>query len=80
MIARMVIAMARLVDMPQIMKQIMVLVRPINITGLRPILSDNLPQGTAVKLWESENMDPVMPAHFATWFFSTPKLWIISGR
>ena len=78
--ARMVMAMGKLVDMPQKKKQIMVLARPVRMTGLRPNLSDALPQATAVRLWETEKMAPVRPAHLATSSFSTPKLAIISGR
>lgn len=80
MMARTVMAMGRLVDMPQARKQIMVLMRPIKMMGLRPILSEALPHGTAVMLCETEKMAPVRPAHFATSFLSTPKLLIISGR
>lgn len=80
MMARMMMAMGRLVDMPQMRKQIMVLARPQRIIGLRPNLSDALPHATAVKLCETEKMAPVKPAHLATSFFSTPKLAIISGR
>jgi hypothetical protein len=50
MIALTMIAMVRLVDIPQMQKHTIVLRRPINIMGFRPNLSDALPQGTAVKL------------------------------
>ena len=80
MIARTVMAMERLVDMPQARKHTMVLSKPTKMMGFRPILSEALPHGTAVILCETENMAPVKPAHFATSFSSTPKLLIISGR
>lgn len=73
-------AIGRLVDTPQIIKQIMVLASPTKITGLRPNLSDALPHGTAVMLCDKEKTEPVMPAHRATSVFSTPKLCIISGK
>ena len=73
-------AMGRLVDMPHTRKQIMVQARPQRMMGLRPNLSDALPQATAVRLWEMEKMAPVKPAHLATSVWSTPKLAIISGR
>lgn len=66
--------------MPHITKHVMVLARPIRMVGFRPILSDALPQATAVQLCVIEKMAPVKPAHLATSFFSTPKLAIISGR
>jgi hypothetical protein len=80
MIALTAMAIGRLVDKPQMTKQIMVLVRPIRMIGFRPNLSENLPHGTAVRLCDIEKTAPVRPAHFATAFFSTPKLWIISGK
>jgi hypothetical protein len=73
-------AMKRLVETPQIMKQIMVLNNPIRMIGFLPNLSDALPHATAVILCDIEKMAPVKPAHLATSFFSTPKLAIISGR
>jgi hypothetical protein len=73
-------AMARLVEQPQTRKQVMVQSSPIMMTGFLPTLSEARPQGTAVKLWASEKTALVAPAHFATSFFSTPKLAIISGR
>lgn len=57
----------------------MVSVRPANIVGLRPNLSEARPQMTAVRHWESEKTAEVIPAHLATSFFSMPKLSIISG-
>lgn len=80
MMNRTVMAMVRLVDRPHKMKQIMVLVIPRRMIGLRPNRSDALPQGTAAMLCATEKMDPVKPAHFATSFFGTPKFLIISGR
>lgn len=80
MTALTVMAIVRLVDRPQMTIQIMVLKRPTNITGLRPNLSDAFPHGTAAMLCVTENTAPVMPAHLATSFLSTPKLWIISGK
>ncbi len=78
--ARTAMAIGRLVDTPQKTKHIMVHTRPMRIVGLRPMLSDAQPQGTAVTLWHIEKTAPVMPAHWATSSFSTPKPWIISGR
>ena len=80
MIARTIIAMVKLVDIPHVTKQHMVAKRPARMTGFRPNLSDALPQATAVVLCDIEKAALVMPAHFATLFFSTPKLLIISGR
>lgn len=76
----MVMAIGRLVDIPHVMKHNIVLTRPIRMVGLRPKLSDAHPQGTAVMLWQTENVAPTKPAHRATLSFSTPKLLIISGR
>jgi len=76
----MAMAMGRLVDIPHIKKQHMVLARPMRMIGFRPTLSEAFPHGTAVRLWEIENTAPVIPAHLATSFFSMPKLEIISGR
>lgn len=78
--ARTVKAIHKLVETPHIMKQIMVLIRPIKMIGFLPNLSDAFPHGTAVRLCDIEKMAPVMPAHLAISFFSTPKLAIISGR
>ncbi|KAK1238315.1 hypothetical protein MKX07_006461 [Trichoderma sp. CBMAI-0711] len=72
--------MARLVDMPHTMKQIMVLRSPRMSTGFLPKVSDALPQGTAVMLWQTEKTEDVTPAHFATSSRLTPKPRIISGR
>jgi hypothetical protein len=73
-------AMGRLVDTPHIKKQIMVDRRPMMMVHFRPIESEARPQGTAVRLWEKEKTAEVMPAHFATWLSSIPKLLIISGK
>lgn len=73
-------AMNKLVDEPQMMKQIMVLIKPMMMVGFRPIVSDVQPHGTAVKLWATEKTALVMPAHLATSSLGTPKLLIISGR
>jgi hypothetical protein len=73
------IAMGRVVDIPQINVEIMVQVRPTKIAGFRPNISDALPQRIAVVHCEREKTAEVMPAHFATSFFFTPKLSIISG-
>lgn len=75
-----VMAMARLDAVPHITKQIMVEVSPINMVGLRPILSDSRPHGTAKRLCETEKVEPTRPAHLATLFCGIPKLLIISGR
>ena len=80
MIALTVIAIVKLVDIPQKKKHVMLLRRPRSMTGFRPNLSDALPQGTAVTLWATEKTEPVKPAHFATSCLGTPKLLIISGR
>jgi hypothetical protein len=55
--------MKRLVETPHIMKQIMVLNRPIRMIGFLPNLSDAFPHGTAVILCDIEKTAPVMPAH-----------------
>lgn len=73
-------AIGRLVDIPQIMKHIIVLISPRHMVGFRPIVSDAFPHGTAVKLCDNEKTAPVKPAHLATLSFGTPKLSIISGR
>ena len=80
MMARTLIAMAKLLDMPHITKHIMVLSRPTRMTGFRPKRSDARPQGTAVMLCDMEKTAPVKPAHRATSSLGTPKLRIISGR
>jgi hypothetical protein len=80
MMARTAMAMGKLVDIPQIRKQIMVLNKPRRMMGFRPKRSDARPHGTAVILCDMEKTAPVRPAHFATWSLSTPKLRIISGR
>lgn len=80
MIALTTMAIVKLVDIPHITKQTIVLNRPVNMTGFRPNLSDAFPHGTAAILCAIENTAPVRPAHLATSFFSTPKLCIISGR
>src|SRR6187402_1119825 len=77
--ARARIAMGRLVDIPHSIQDIIVNVRPIKTVGLRPNLSEALPHIIAVRHCERENEAEVMPAHFATFFLSTPKLSIISG-
>lgn len=73
-------ACTRLVDVPQRMKQNMTLIRPIRMVGLRPILSESRPHGTAHRLCDTEKVDPTRPAHFATLLSGMPKLLIISGR
>ena len=78
--ARMATAMGRLVENPHRMKPISVVNRPSRMVGLRPILSDAQPQGTAVRPWTAEKVAPTSPAHRAMSFFLTPKLSIISGR
>lgn len=79
-IARTVMAIVKLVDIPHIKKHIIVHRRPTMITGFLPSRSDALPHGTAVMLCAREKTELVTPAHFATSFLSTPKLAIISGR
>lgn len=74
------IAMARLDAVPHIMKQTMVELSPIRMVGLRPILSDSRPHGTAKALCAIEKVEPTIPAHLATLFSGTPKLLIISGK
>lgn len=78
--ARTEMAMARLVDMPQTMKQVMVHSRPTIRLGFRPHRSATLPQGTAARLWKTEKTADVMPAHLATSFSDTPKSRTICGR
>lgn len=73
------IAIGSEVEIPQARLVSMVKVNPSRIIGLRPNLSEARPHRIAVRPWESENTAEVMPAHFATSFFSTPKLSIISG-
>ncbi len=73
-------AINKLLDTPQRRKHTIVQSRPIIIVGFRPILSDAQPQGTAVKLWQSEKAALMMPAHLATSSCGTPKPLIISGR
>lgn len=73
------IAIGRVVDMPHNKLENMVQVRPIKIAGFRPNLSDALPHITAVRHCEREKTADVMPAHFATFSLSIPKLSIISG-
>jgi len=65
--------------MPHSKLDIMVQVRPIKIEGFRPNLSDARPHRIAVQHCEREKTAAVMPAHFATFFLSMPKLSIISG-
>jgi hypothetical protein len=77
--ARDIIAIGRLVDRPHIKLKSKVKVRPVNIVGFRPILSESLPHIMAVTHCEREKTADTMPAHRATSFFSTPKLSIISG-
>ena len=74
-----VIAIGRLVDMPQSKPDSMVQINPARIAGLRPNLSEARPQSTAVRHCESEKTPEVIPAHFAMFFLSMPKLSIISG-
>lgn len=59
MMALTVMAMTKLVDMPQMMKQIMVLSRPSSTIGFLPNVSEAFPQGTAVRLWKTEKVAPV---------------------
>ncbi len=75
-----VIAMGRLVDMPQAMKHTIVHMSPRSMVGFRPMRSDAHPQATAVVLWDIEKTAAVSPAHLATSSLATPKLFIISGR
>ena len=67
------------VDMPQNRLDNIVIVNPTRIVGFRPNLSEARPQITAVVHCESEKAALVIPAHLATFFFSIPKLSIISG-
>jgi len=78
-IARTIMAMVSELDMPQSRLVIIVNVRPNIIVGLRPNLSEALPQIMAVKHCANEKTADVIPAHFATSFLRTPKLSIISG-
>ena len=74
-----VIAIGRLVEIPQSKLASIVHVKPIRMAGLRPNLSEALPHMTAVRHCEREKTPDVTPAHFAMFFFSMPKLSIISG-
>lgn len=56
------IAIGRLVDTPQTTKKVIVDIKPIMTVGFLPNLSEALPHGTAVQLWDSENAAEVMPA------------------
>jgi hypothetical protein len=73
------IAIGKVVDRPHIKLNNKVHVSPINMDGFRPNLSEALPQSTAVTHCAREKTADVMPAHFATSLFSTPKPSIISG-
>jgi len=73
------IAIGKLVDIPHNKVENMVSVNPIKMVGFRPSLSEALPQITAVVHCDNEKTADVIPAHFATFFLSTPKLSIISG-
>ena len=73
------IAVGRFVDMPHSKLDSIVHNSPVRMAGLRPNLSEALPHSTAVRHCEREKTPDVMPAHFAMFFFSMPKLSIISG-
>lgn len=75
-----IIAIVRLVDIPQTTNVTMVLSNPRMIMGFLPYRSAARPQGTAVMLWASEKTALVRPAQRAILFCSTPKSLIISGR
>lgn len=75
-----VIAIARLDAVPHTIKPIIVEMSPIKMVGLRPILSDSRPHGTAKALCEIEKVEPTIPAYLATLLFAIPKLLIISGK
>lgn len=77
---RTMMAISKLVDIPQIRKHIMVENRPTTIVHFLPNRSEARPQGTAVKLCENEKAADVIPAHLAMSFSATPKLLIIAGR
>lgn len=74
------IAIVKLVDMPQRTKVIIVHTNPIVIIGFLPYLSAALPQGTAVTLWAREKQALVSPAHLAMLFCLIPNDLIIEGR
>lgn len=73
-------AMGRLVEKPHMSIMTMVLIRPINMIGFRPNLSDAAPHGMPVKPWQKENVADVRPAQRAISFSGMPKYSIISGR
>jgi len=74
------IAIGSEVEAPHIKLVIMVRVRPVRIVGFLPNLSEALPQTIAVTHCDNEKTEEVIPAHFATSFWFTPKLSIISGK
>jgi hypothetical protein len=77
--ARAVMAQGKLVDRPQKMLVKIVMNMPVMTIGFRPKRSDAWPHRIAVQHWEKLNTALVIPAHFATFILSMPKLSIISG-
>jgi hypothetical protein len=65
---------------PHIKLVIIVAVKPRRMAGLRPWVSENLPQATPKVAWLKEKTAAQIPAHLPTAFCGTPKLRIISGR
>jgi hypothetical protein len=74
------IATVRFVLKPHTKLVIIVAVKPRRIAGLRPCVSENLPQATPKVACEREKLAAQTPAHLPTEFCGTPKLRIISGR
>jgi hypothetical protein len=74
------IATAKFVLKPHIKLVIIVAVKPRRMAGLRPWVSENLPQATPKVAWLKEKTAAQIPAHLPTAFCGTPKLRIISGR
>lgn len=64
---------------PNTREKTMVNVRPRRIAYLRPIRSENVPQGTAMMHWQPATTAEERPTHFAISFLGTPMLSIISG-
>jgi hypothetical protein len=72
--------MGKLVDIPSISMEHMVLKSPRRMIGFRPYLSDAVPQISPVQAWQMGNMADVIPAQRAMSFLGMPNDSIISGR
>lgn len=71
--------MVRDCENPNTREKTMVDVRPRRIVYLRPMRSENVPQGTAMMHWQAATTAEEIPTHFAISFLRTPTLSIISG-